>query len=68
MEAAKSGKYLVARGPEVDGKHWCDLVGCERACLCGATCEDHMEDRTSCPTFVEDEDEQAVTEVRKRIA
>jgi hypothetical protein len=50
---AGSGVYKTV--PPSDG-HWCDLVGCERVCECGATCEDHMEDRVPCAKFQEDDD------------
>lgn len=49
-----SGVYRTV--PPTADEHWCDLVGCERVCECGATCEDHMEDRTSCEKFAEEED------------
>jgi hypothetical protein len=48
----ESGVFLTV--PPAD-EHWCDLVGCERVCECGATCEDHMEDRVPCPRFCEEE-------------
>lgn len=46
----ESGVLPVAQSQD---PHWCNLVGCELVCECGATCEDHMEDRTACPTFME---------------
>jgi hypothetical protein len=48
----ESGVYLAAPPGE---PHWCDLVGCGRLCECGATCEDHMEDRVPCERFEEDD-------------
>jgi hypothetical protein len=49
---AESGVYLTVPPAE---PHWCDLVGCDRTCECGATCEDHMEDKVPCARFVEDD-------------
>lgn len=66
VKAVESGKHLIVE--RVEDQHWCDLLGCDRVCECGATCEDHMEERTKCPTFLEDEEERAITEVRRRIA